>query len=60
MDAKPEDIFVIDEIEFNPPSLAQIEESIACEICGESTMNSRLMFYNNSSMCIPCYKTQRK
>ena len=60
MKAKPEDIFVIDEIEFNPPGLAQIEESIACDICGESTMNSRLMFYNDISMCIPCYKTQRK
>ncbi|KKK46438.1 hypothetical protein LCGC14_0575140 [marine sediment metagenome] len=60
MDSKPEDIFAIDEIKFDPPGLAQIEESIACDICGESTMNSRLMFYMDSSMCIPCYKTQRK
>ena len=57
---KPDKVFNIYEIEFNPPGLAQIEESIPCDICGENTMNSRLMFYNNNSMCIPCYKAQRK
>ncbi len=60
LDSKPENIFSIYEIEFNPPGLAEIEESIPCDICGEPTMNSRLMFYKNSSMCIPCYKAQRK
>lgn len=60
LDSKPEKVFNIYEIEFSPPSLAQIEESVSCDICGEKTMNSRLMFYNNNSMCIPCYKAQRK
>jgi len=60
LDSKPEKIFTIYEIEFSPPSLAEIEDSIPCDICGEPTMNSRLMFYKNSSMCIPCYKAQRK
>ncbi len=59
LNSKPEDIFNIDEIEFNPPELAQIEESVPCEICGEPTMSSRLMTYNNSDMCIPCYKKLR-
>jgi formylmethanofuran dehydrogenase subunit E len=58
--SKPEDFFTIYEIDYNPPSLAQVEESIPCDICGEDTMSSRLMFYDNSSMCIPCYKAQRK
>lgn len=58
--SKPEDIFNIYEIEFNPPGLAQIEESVPCEICGELTMNSRLMTYNDSEMCISCYKKMRK
>jgi formylmethanofuran dehydrogenase subunit E len=60
LDSKAEKIFSIYEIEFNPPSMAEIEDSIPCDICGEPTMNSRLMFYENSSMCIPCYKAQRK
>ncbi|GAG92888.1 unnamed protein product, partial [marine sediment metagenome] len=34
--------------------------SVPCEICGELTMNSRLMTYSDSEMCIPCYKKMRK
>jgi formylmethanofuran dehydrogenase subunit E len=60
LNSKPEKVFNIKEIDFNPPSSAQIEDSIPCDICGEKTMNSRLMFYENNSMCIPCYKAQRK
>lgn len=60
LNSKPEDIFIIDDIEFNPPGLAPIEESLPCEICGDLTMNSRLMTYNSSEMCIPCYKKMRE
>jgi len=59
LNSKPEDLFNIEKIEFNPPELAQIEESVLCEICGEPTMSSRLMTYNNSEMCVPCYKKMR-
>lgn len=59
LNSKPEDIFNIDEIEFNPPGLAHIEDSVPCEICGELTMSSRLMTYNDSEMCVPCYKKMR-
>ena len=57
--SEPESIFNIYEIEYNPPGLAQIEQSVPCEVCGELTMNSRLMTYNNSEICIPCYKKIR-
>lgn len=60
LDSRPEDVFNIYEIEYNPPGLAQIEESIKCDICGEETASSRIMTYNNSEMCIPCYKAQKK
>ena len=60
LDSNPEDIFNISEIKYNPPGLAQMEDSIICEICGEETASSRIMTYNSSDMCIPCYKAQRK
>jgi formylmethanofuran dehydrogenase subunit E len=60
LNSKAEDIFNIYEIEYNPPGLAQIEDPITCDICGEETASSRIMMYNNSDMCIPCYKAQRK
>ncbi len=59
LNSKPENIFNVYEIEYNPPGLALIEESVPCEICGELVQNSRLMTYNNSDMCIPCYKKMR-
>jgi len=57
---KPTDFFIINEVEYNPPGPAQIEESVPCDICSEPTMSSRLMFYEGNSICIPCYKAQRK
>ena len=57
--SKPEKIFNVYDIEFNPPGLAVVEQSVPCEVCGEPTMNSRIMTYNGSEMCIPCYKKMR-
>ena len=57
---KPEEVFEIKEVEFNPPSFALIEESIPCDICKEDTMSSRLMEYQGNRMCIDCYKKMKK
>jgi len=53
---EPEDIFNIRTVEYDPPGMAQIEESIQCSLCGELTMDSRMMNYQGKIMCIPCYK----
>jgi len=60
LDLKPEDLFNIREIEYDPPILAQIEESVLCDMCGELTMDSRIMKYQDSNICIPCYKEIKK
>jgi formylmethanofuran dehydrogenase subunit E len=60
LELEPEDVFDIREIEFNPPGLALIDESVFCEVCGEKTMESRIMDYQGKSICIPCYKELRK
>ena len=57
---KPEDVFEIRNIEYAPPMMAQIEESVLCNICGELTMDSRMMNYQGKFMCIPCYKEFKK
>jgi formylmethanofuran dehydrogenase subunit E len=53
---EPEDVFDIRIIEYDPPGMAQIEESVPCSLCGELTMDSRMMNYQGKIMCIPCYK----
>ena len=60
LDLEPEDVFEIREIEYDPPMMAQIEESVPCEICGELTMDSRIMGYQDRNICIPCYKEIKK
>jgi formylmethanofuran dehydrogenase subunit E len=60
LELKPEDVFEIREIEFNPPGLALIEDSILCQVCGEKTMESRIMSYQGKNICIPCYKELRR
>ena len=60
LESKPEDIFKIEKVDFDPPPLAQIEESIPCEMCDESTMSSRKMEYQGKKVCISCYKEIRK
>jgi formylmethanofuran dehydrogenase subunit E len=60
LNSKASDIFNIYEIEFDPPGLAEISDSVPCEICGELTMSSRLVSYTNRDICIPCYKSLRK
>jgi formylmethanofuran dehydrogenase subunit E len=57
---EPEDVFNIKEVEYDPPSMATIEDSIPCDLCGEPTMISRIINYQNSNMCIPCYKQLKK
>lgn len=57
---EPENVFEIRTIEYDPPMMAQIEESVPCNICGELTMDSRMMNYQGKIMCIPCYKEFNK
>jgi len=60
LNSNPEDVFNITEVEFDPPGMAQIEDSVPCAICSELTMSSRLVNYQGSNMCIPCYKRLKK
>ena len=49
-----DDIFDLKEAQFDPPAKAQIEPSIACSQCGESTMQSRLVEKDGLRMCRGC------
>ena len=58
--SRPEDIFNISEVVYDPPPVAQIEESVSCSVCNELTMSSRIVNYQNKDMCIPCYKELKR
>jgi formylmethanofuran dehydrogenase subunit E len=56
LNSKPEDFFNIQEIDFKPPEMAQIFESVICENCGDPTMITRIKEDNGKKLCIPCYE----
>jgi formylmethanofuran dehydrogenase subunit E len=56
LNANPEDIFKIEEVQFNPPGMAQIHDSVICENCGDLTMSTRIKEFKGKKVCIPCYE----
>ncbi|MDJ0622728.1 MAG: FmdE family protein [Desulfocapsaceae bacterium] len=54
--SKPlEEIFKIEQIHGPPPRGARILASLACDSCGESTMESRTRRFAGETLCIPCF-----
>jgi formylmethanofuran dehydrogenase subunit E len=49
-----EELFIIDEIDFDLPGQAHIHRSILCENCGEPTMETRIIDDGGRRLCIPC------
>lgn len=60
LNTNPEDIFKIEEVEFDPPKEAQIHESIICDDCGDPTMSTRISNFEGKNLCIPCLKKIKK
>ncbi|MHA1292979.1 MAG: FmdE family protein [Promethearchaeota archaeon] len=60
LESKPNDIFEIQKIEFKPPKMAEIHDSIICERCKEPTMSTRIKEFKNKKLCIPCYQELKK
>ncbi len=51
-----EEMFLVEETPAPPPRPARILESLACEQCGEVTMESRTRRFDGQTLCIPCFE----
>jgi len=60
LNSNPEEIFNIKEVDFNPPEMAHIHESIICDKCGDPTMKTRIKSIENKNYCIPCFKEMKQ
>lgn len=60
LESNPEDIFEVKHIKYEPPSKAEIHESINCDNCGQPTMSTRIKRLSEKELCIPCYKKLKK
>jgi len=55
-----EDMFHVSPLTIDPPRGAKILESLTCECCGESVMESRTRRFGGKTTCIPCFATMEQ
>lgn len=61
MAADLNDLFEVQDIEVPPVRPARILNSIACDACGENTMESRVRLFDGQHLCAPCFaKVEQK
>lgn len=56
MDADLSSLFEVEEIDAPPVRPARILQSIACDHCGEMTMESRIRLFAGEHLCMPCFQ----
>lgn len=56
MQADLDELFLTTALDRDPPRPARILESLTCEACGETTMESRTRRYAGKTLCIPCFE----
>jgi formylmethanofuran dehydrogenase subunit E len=54
----PEDLMVIKKIDFSPPPMARLHDSVDCAVCGESVMETKIRLLNSEPHCIPCFEKE--
>ena len=55
-DAPEEALFEVREVEPRIPARARILTSLACDACGEMTMETRTRRFQGRTLCIPCFE----
>jgi formylmethanofuran dehydrogenase subunit E len=60
LSATNDSILSVTPISIPKPEPARIMDSILCEFCGESVMESRIKQQHDKPACIPCYEKQQK
>jgi formylmethanofuran dehydrogenase subunit E len=53
-------LFEVKPVQGPVPGKARILESLTCQACGESTMETRTRRFLGQTLCIPCFEAQEK
>ena len=51
-----EQLFEVREVQANIPRQARVHVSLACDACGEMTMETRIRRFVGRNLCIPCFE----
>ena len=58
LDAPAEGFLAVGRVDIDEPEPARIMKSVACSVCGESVMETRLRRVDGRPACIPCAERQ--
>jgi len=50
-----DELFAVQPLDQAPPRPARVLQSLVCDDCGESTMESRTRRFAGRTLCIPCF-----
>ncbi len=56
LEAPEEELFTVTQVEPVIPAHARLRASVECEICGESTMETRTRRIKGQIVCLPCFQ----
>jgi len=56
LDLPEADLLTIEEVTPEPLPMAHIHESVCCDRCGESVMETRIRLLGGAPHCIPCFE----
>jgi formylmethanofuran dehydrogenase subunit E len=60
MEMALDDLFEVKACQKPIPGQAMLHQSLICEACGESTMESRVRKFGGKTLCIPCFEQLEK
>ena len=60
MALSPNELFETKPVQVPMPKKARILDSVACQACGEATMESRTRRFLGQTLCIPCFEAMEK
>lgn len=55
LEQAPDDLFIVQPVDGDPPARARLHASVPCARCGEATMETRIRLLEGRQLCPPCF-----
>ena len=56
LETPPDELFTVEAVDGEPPTLARVFSSVECASCGEPTMETRVRLLDGRGLCAPCFE----
>lgn len=56
LNTDPDKLFTVTDVDAELPRKARIYSTVACDRCGEGTMEARVRVFDGRHLCVPCFE----